>query len=330
MISPTPSSLLGARSNTLLTSYQIFSELVGCKSMSEAAWNLDLDVSVVSRHVAAIEQTFECSLFDRHGRGVRLTAAGQIVAEYIASVLAADSRVRQQLADLQGLRSGILRIIGTDGAIASPIPRALTTLSRLYPGIKFELYRASSELIIPAVREGRADIGAGLNLESEVDVDIVASLDDQLAAVMTRDHPLAGTESVTLADIHQYALGTFERNSGVGRVLQKISKRDGVPLTATLVTNSLEALKQFCATDRRISILCVHSIQAELRSGVLAAINLKSRGRSVRMRLDVCAAADTPHSFAVTALLDQLVSSCGFSRKTAGARSDAAITSAVV
>ena len=58
MISPTPSSLLGARSNTLLTSYQIFSELAGCKSMSEAAWNLDLDVSVVSRHIAAVEHTF--------------------------------------------------------------------------------------------------------------------------------------------------------------------------------------------------------------------------------------------------------------------------------
>ena len=79
MISPTPSSLLGARSNTLLTSYYIFSELVGCKSMSEAAWNLDLDVSVVSRHVAAIEETFGCNLFDRHGRGVRLTTAGQVV-----------------------------------------------------------------------------------------------------------------------------------------------------------------------------------------------------------------------------------------------------------
>lgn len=316
MISPTPSSLLGARSNTLLTSYHIFSELVGCRSMSEAAWNLDLDVSVVSRHIAAIEQTFGCTLFDRHGRGVRLTAAGQLVAEYIASVLAADSRVRQQLADLQDLRSGILRIIGTDGAIASPIPRALAALSREYPGIKFELYRASSELIIPAVREGRADIGAGLNLESEAGVSIVASLDDQLAAVMTREHPLAGKESVTLADIHGFALGTFERNSGVGRVLQKISKRDGFALTATLVTNSLEALKQFCSSDNRISLLCVHSVQAELRDGTLRAVSLRSSARPVRLQLDVCAASSAPYSFAVTALLDYLARDCGFSRRS--------------
>ena len=156
MISPTPSSLLGARSNTLLTSYQIFSELAGCKSMSEAAWNLDLDVSVVSRHIAAVEHTFGCLLFDRHGRGVRLTSAGQAVAEHISAVQG-ESRVRQQLSELQDLRCGLLRIIGTDGAIASPVSQAVTAFSAHYPGVLFELYRASSELILSAVKEGRAD-----------------------------------------------------------------------------------------------------------------------------------------------------------------------------
>jgi DNA-binding transcriptional LysR family regulator len=312
VISPTPSSLLGARSNTLLGSYHIFAELVGCKSMSEAAWNLDLDVSVVSRHIAAVEQTFGCTLFDRHGRGVRLTPAGQLVADYVATVLGADARVRQQLADLHDLRSGHLRIIGTDGAIASPVPRALTALSQLYPGIKFELYRASSELVIPALREGKADVGAGLNLEPEAGVEIVASLDDELVAVMTADHPLAGSATVTLADVATFPVGTFERNSGVGRVLQKIGKREGISLTTTLVTNSLEALKQFCASEGRISLLCLHSVRSELDAGRLVAVRLRSTGRPVKLRLDACVDANTPRSFAVTAFLRQLVEQCGF------------------
>lgn len=312
MISPTPSSLLGARSNTLLSSYHIFAELVGCKSMSEAAWNLDLDVSVVSRHIATIEQTFGCTLFDRHGRGVRLTTAGQAVAEHIASVLRADEKVRQQLADIQSLRSGILRIIGTDGAIASPIPRALTEVYETYPGFKFELYRASSELIVPAVREGRADIGAGLNLEMESGVEIAASLTDTLAAVVAPGHPLAGASSTTLAELADFPLGTFERNSGVGRVLQKIAKKDATPLSATLVTNSLEALKQFCSSGSRASILCVHSVQSELADGELVAVPLRSHQQPVQLRLDVCVSTDPLRSFAVTALLQQLRDRCGF------------------
>src|SRR5829696_746230 len=198
MISPTPSSLLGARSNTLLTSYQIFSELAGCKSMSEAAWNLDVDVSVVSRHIAAVEHTFGCPLFDRHGRGVRLTSAGQAVAEHISAVLQGESRVRQQLSELQVLRCGLLRIIGTDGAIASPVSQAVTAFSAHYPGVLFELYRASSELILSAVKEGRADIGAGLNLQPEAEVELASRLDDQLAAVMCPAHPLASKSSVHL------------------------------------------------------------------------------------------------------------------------------------
>ncbi|TCR70665.1 DNA-binding transcriptional LysR family regulator [Bosea sp. BK604] len=249
---------------------------------------------------------------DRHGRGVRLTSAGQAVAEYIASVLRADEKVRQQLADIQNLRSGILRIIGTDGAIASPIPRALTEVYETYPGFKFELYRASSELIVPAVREGRADIGAGLNLEMENGVEIAATLTDTLAAVVAPGHPLARAASTTLAELADYPLGTFERNSGVGRVLQKIAKKDGTPLTATLVTNSLDALKQFCASGRRASILCVHSVQSELASGQFVAIPLRANVQPVQMRLDVCIGTDSLRSFAVTTLLQQLHDRCGF------------------
>ncbi len=315
MISPTPSSLLGARNNTLLSSYQIFSELVGCKSMSEAAWNLDLDVSVVSRHIAAVEQAFGCTLFDRHGRGVRLTAAGHAVADHIASVLRSDARVRQQLSDIQDLRSGILRIIGTDGAIAGPVPRALSELADIYPGFKFELYRASSELIIAAVREGKADIGVGLNLEIEAGIELVANLPDTLAVVLSPEHPLAKAESLTLSDIADYPLGTFERNSGVGRVIYRMAKREEFSLAATLVTNSLEALKYFCASGNRMSILCVHSVQSELNAGNLVAVPLLSQNRPAQMSLDVCVATDQVQSFSIRALLGQLKDTGNFNLK---------------
>jgi DNA-binding transcriptional LysR family regulator len=234
------------------------------------------------------------------------------MAEYVASVLRSDEKVRQQLADIQSLRSGILRIIGTDGAIASPIPHALTEVYESYPGFKFELYRASSELIVPAVREGRADVGAGLNLEMEAGVEIAASLTDKLAAIVAPGHPLVGAAQVSLAELADYPVGTFERNSGVGRVLQKIAKKDGTPLIATLVTNSLEALKQFCASGNRASILCVHSVQSELASGQFVAVPLSSNHQPVQLRLDVCVSTDPLRSFAVTALLQQLRDHCGF------------------
>lgn len=312
MISPTPSSLLGARSNTLLASYQIFSELAGCKSMSEAAWNLDVDVSVVSRHIAAVEHTFGCLLFDRHGRGVRLTSAGQAVAEHISAVLQGKSRVRQQLSELQDLRCGLLRIIGTDGAIASPVSQAVTAFSARYPGVLFELYRASSELIVSAVKDGRADIGAGLNLQPEAEVELASRLDDQLAAVMCPAHPLASKSSVHLCELSRYPIGTFERNSGVGRALQRLAKTEGVSHSPALVTNALDALKHFCSVETNISLLCVHSVQAELATGARVAVPLAGANGPVRMRLDVCVARNPLRSFAVSAFLKCLQEECGF------------------
>src|SRR4051794_36790172 len=117
---------------------------------------------------------------------------------------------------------GLGRIIGTDGAIASPVSQAVTAFSARYPGVLFELYRASSELIVSAVKDGRADIGAGLNLQPEAEVELASRLDDQLAAVMCPAHPLAAKSSVHLCELSRYPIGTFERNSGVGRALQRL------------------------------------------------------------------------------------------------------------
>jgi DNA-binding transcriptional LysR family regulator len=59
----------------------------------------------------------------------------------------------------------------------------------------------------------------------------------------------------------------FERNSGVARALRRLVAQGAPPLLPTVVTNSLEALKQMAASGVGIVLLCPHSAQQELQDG---------------------------------------------------------------
>ena len=78
------------------------------------------------------------------------------------------------------------------------------------------------------------------------------------------------------------------------------------------MTNALDALKHFCSVETNISLLCVHSVQAELAIGARVAVPLAGADGPVRMRLDVCVARNPLRSFAVSAFLKCLQEECGF------------------
>ncbi len=309
-MSGSPVSLVGLRTGSLLESYSIFAEVAACGSMSQAAWSLDLDVSVVSRQIAAVERAFDCVLFERHRRGVRLTEAGTAVARHVRHVLQMQGRLREELDDLRELRSGSVRIAATDGAISGPLSRTIGAFVRRYPGIRLELFRASSEQVAPTLHRGEAELGAGLDMRDEPGIEIVARLPDLLAAVVAPGHRLARQMQVTFSELEGEAVGTFERNSGVGRTLQRLASQGVRVGRLTLVTNSLEALKGMAESGAGVALLCPHSVAREIRENRLVAVPLRAGGQ-VSITLEFCVLRGERRSFALSAFITELLGGGG-------------------
>jgi DNA-binding transcriptional LysR family regulator len=273
--------------------------------MSQAAWNLDLDVSVVSRQIAGIERAFDCSLFERHRRGVRPTEAGQRVAEHILAFLAEETRLREELQDLRKLRLGSVRIVATEGAISGPLSHMAAIFARSYPGVQVELFQTSSEQVLPALRRGDAELGGGLNITPEPGIEIVAQFDDILAAAVAPAHALSRQPHVTFEALQDYPIGTFERNSGVGRTLQRLAAGGAPALRRSLVTNSLHALKRLAESGAGVALVCPHSIQDEIRAGRLIAVPVIRSG-PIPITLNMCVLQGKRRSFALDRFIEEL------------------------
>jgi DNA-binding transcriptional LysR family regulator len=171
-------------------------------SMTAAADDLGYTPSAVSQHVAALEREAGTPLLERVGRGVRPTAAGRLLAEHTAPVLARLAEAEAALADLMAGRIGRLGVTFFPTAGASLVPPAVAEFRRLHPAVELEL----------RVAEPAEAIGALLARTTDVAVVVAGSdqpanthwqhlLDDPYHIVLPRAHPLAERPVLDLAAI---------------------------------------------------------------------------------------------------------------------------------
>lgn len=258
----------------LLDSLRVFLSVARCGSMSRAAGELDLDVSIVSRKLGMLERHYGHALFERHSRGVRLTQAGVMAELAFQRMMAEDLSLRTDLDRLRRIEGGMLRISSTGSALAGPLSDVLLRFSERYPAVQVEIKRLRSREVVASVQRGSADIGIGLGLEEDPAVDIVTLFPDTLAAVMRPAHPLAGRAVLSCADLRHHPIATFEFTSRIGGVTrQYLARASGE--APQLLANSLEVLKHFAAGGSGIAIMCRSSVRSELSAGTLAAVPLQ-------------------------------------------------------
>lgn len=254
--------------------YRIFLEVVECGSMSKASWSLGLDVSIISRNVAALERRFSATLFERHARGVRLTKAGDIVKSFIQNVVAKELSLRKELESLQQMKGASLKVACTSASISGPLSVVLHQFSVKYSDVRVEVRHMPSRLIVPSVADGEVDIGVGFNLEAAPSVDIIKIYDDVLAAVIPKEHPLSKLSSVSRNQLVDYPIGAFEYSSVKGEMVRRFLEEGDDALRPHLLTNSLDALKHFTEDRSGVSIFCSSAMWREIAEGKMKAVPL--------------------------------------------------------
>lgn len=117
-------------------------EVIRRGSLRRAAAHLNVDASAVSRQLKALEEELNTRLCERHGRGMRATAAGQLLVHHFHAQRASEEAVLSQLMALQNLVKGEVRIAVGEGFIADLIAAPLGTFMSAFTGINVEIRMA--------------------------------------------------------------------------------------------------------------------------------------------------------------------------------------------
>jgi DNA-binding transcriptional LysR family regulator len=190
-------------------------------SISGAAETLSYTQSAVSQQIAALEEEAGMALLDRHPRGVTLTAAGQTLLGHAETVLAGLAAAEHALAEIAGLRGGMLRLGAFPTASATLMPPAIAAFRGAYPDVGLSLVEGEPEDLVPLLRAGDLDLALVFRFpddeEPPAEVELVALLEDPMCLALPAAHPLAGAQAVGLEQLRDEPWVQTSASSGCAR-----------------------------------------------------------------------------------------------------------------
>jgi DNA-binding transcriptional LysR family regulator len=127
-------------------------------SVTAAARELHYSQPSVTHHLARLEAETGAQLLQRVGRGIRLTPAGQLLADRAAEIIGRIDAADAELSAHVGLTAGRVRLAGFSSAIGSLVPRAAAALASRHPGLQISLTDTHPPDALELLRTGRVEV----------------------------------------------------------------------------------------------------------------------------------------------------------------------------
>lgn len=192
--------------------YLAFIKTVEYGSFTKAAEILNYSQSGISRMINDLEKEWNVSLLERNRTGVKLTSDGMKILPIAQSVCNEFNRLQEQVDEINGLESGLIRI-GTFSSVATHwLPNIIKEFQKDYPNIDYELLLGDYTEIEEWIKTGRVDLGF-LRLPSTEEFETVFLEEDKLLVVLPENHPFAECDKFPVKALCDYPFMLLEKGA---------------------------------------------------------------------------------------------------------------------
>ena len=237
-------------------------------SVSAAAEEMHLTQPAVSIQIGVLEASAQTPLLQRSGRGIRLTEAGELLAGYAGRILDLWREAGEEMATLQGVFSGTLRV----GAVTTAeylLPPLLVTFANQNPKVKVKLQVGNRDEIVRLLAGHEIDVAIMGRPPAELKTDSNAFARHPMAFLAAPNHPLMHQPGLSIEALGSAHILVRERGSGTRTTVERIFKDASLHLRIGSEMSSNEAIKQMCAAGFGVAFLSMHTCVLELNAGVL-------------------------------------------------------------
>jgi DNA-binding transcriptional LysR family regulator len=265
---------------------EAFEAVAAHRSFTRAAEALFLTQPAVTRQIAALESELKTRLFDRLGRTVRLTAAGEALHRYAEQIVRLSREAHDAVADIEVGGAGRLAVGASSTLATYVLPDLLRRFRETHPApVEIAVHTGVSARVLEMVREGSADIGLVTGAAEETAdpvLTITVLADYETCVVVPPGHPLAGAGAVRAADLSGSPLILMEAGTNLRTYVDRLLSAAGVEEQVALELDNVEAIKRMIQADLGISLLPEVSVRAEVEAGRLVALPLADVPRAHR------------------------------------------------
>ena len=272
-----------------LQNLRAFIQVAEAGSFSLAAERLHLTQPAVSKRIALLEEELGSPLFDRIGRNVSLTEAGEALLPHARNVEQQLRAAEQSVRDLSGDVAGQLRLATSHHIGLHRLPPVLSQFSKRYPGVQIDIDFMDSEQAYDMILHGDAEL-AVVTLAPEEETRIIARAiwHDPLEVMVARDHDLAHSGPMSLQALAKHAAILPGLNTYTGQIVKRLFDQHQLELQVSMATNYLETIRMMASVGLGWTVLPRSMRDDSLRAVELADLSIERtlgcihhRGRSL-------------------------------------------------
>lgn len=254
---------------------RVFVEVARHLSFVRAAEILCLTPPAVTMQIKELEAAIELPLFDRQGRKVSLTTAGEYFLVYAKRLLATLKDADDAMARFRKLETGQLTV-GLVSTAKYFVPRLLVKFRQENPGIDVKLQVSTNrEHLFTMMTNGEVDLVIMGRPPREM-----ATRAEPFAAhphvfVAPPDHPILRSGHPPVAALANYPLIVREAASGTRALMDRFLQDHRVEPRIAMEMPSNETIKQAVMAGMGLSFLSLHTLGLELKAGELELVHVE-------------------------------------------------------
>ena len=220
-----------------------FARVAELGSVRKAADVIGMAQPALTGLLADLETMLQTPLFERHARGMRLTAMGAELLPTARRLLSAVDDAAEQAAALQSQAQNVVRVGAIGGAISGLLSVALPLLAQQHPHLLVQLVEADAERLDQMIARGDIDLALcraprvvreGWRFEP--------LLEDRFAIDAAAGHPLASRRKLSLAQLRRETWLTLPSGSAARLAFDALFGNGGVLPPMCLVSSRVPSV----------------------------------------------------------------------------------------
>jgi LysR family nitrogen assimilation transcriptional regulator len=254
-----------------------FLQVAELGSLSRAADRLRIAQPALSRQIRMLEEELRVALFTRHGRGMVLTAPGEMLRARAAAILRQVEDARTDLIHEAGAVRGrvVFGMPPTVGGVLAT--RLIERMLTLYPEVRLRAVQAFSGYLLEWLQGGEIDIAVVYGTVPIASVRVSPLLIENLAFVTPAPTPPAlpppGTHPpATFADIAAHRLVLPGPQHGLRRLIEDEARGRGLALDIAVEADDLQVIKELVLRRLGATVLPFAAVHAEVAAGSMHAV----------------------------------------------------------
>ena len=266
---------------TLEISYKRLASFVAVydtRGVASAANKLQITRSAIYSSIRQIEELLEISLFERDPSGFTPTSYCHVLARHVKLAFAQFQHGVEDIAKVNGVMSGKV-VIGTLPYTRTIItPRAINHLLTQYPQLEVSTREGPYAMQESLLRSGEIDLIIGATREDVEDLGVATEvlLQDQLALIVRKDHPLSKKKNLELSDLQDCGWILPAANTPSRKLFDEVLSKHNIQQPSNYIeSSSLITIRGLLLESDYIALLSEHQIYFDKLYGLLTTLPLE-------------------------------------------------------